>query len=190
MSRPSNSISFQQIQCISFRNTDGIQMQVFLEPMPKRGNYFSGQATFVIGDEITGTHYWPNLAVELTEFISRSHPNQIISKAFPKLEKYDFSTDIAEIKENIKCKFSEQIEGMPDQWHEAFNNAFDDWSGMSATKETLFFIDSTDFVLKELLGEEWAEQDIIPKAKNKDYILVKRMLREFQKALRGEMNSL
>lgn len=190
MSRPSNSISFQQIQCIGFRNTDGIQMQIFLEPMPKRANYYSGKATFVIGDEITGTHYWPNLAVELTEFISKSNPNQIISKAFPKLEKYDLSTDITEIKENIKFKFSERVREMSDQWHEDFNNAFDDWGGMSATKETLFFTDSVDFVLKELLGEEWTEQDIIPKTKNKEYTLVKRMLKEFQIALRGEINLL
>lgn len=191
MTRPCNSLSFQQVQNIEFTNVDGIHMQVFLEPLPKYGSYFSGRATFVIGcDEITGTHYWPNLAVELIEHISQSHPNQIIQKAFSKLQKYDLSTDIVEVKEHIKAKYADEMKEMPKEWHEDFNDAFDDWSGMHATTESLFFTNETEKVLSKLLGDNWQEYDIFPKTKNSEYALVKRMLHEFQIAMRGEMKNM
>lgn len=191
MTRPCNSLSFQQVKSIEFTNVDGIHMQIFLEPMPKRGLYFSGRATFVIGsDGITGTNYWPNLAVELIEHISQSHPNQIIKKAFSKLKKYDLSTDINEVKEHIKVKFADEIKKMSKQWHEDFNDAFDDWSGMHATTESLFFTNETEKVLSELLGQDWQDYDIFPKTKNREYALVKRMLHEFQTAMRGEMKNM
>lgn len=191
MNRPCNSLSFQQVQSIEFTNVNGNHMKVFLEPSPKRGSYFSGRATFVIGsDEITGTHFWPNLAVELIEHISQSHPNQIMHKAFSHVEKYDLSTEIENVREHIKTKYADKIGNMPEQWHTDFNDAFDDWSGMRPTMESLFFTDSTERVLCKLLGDDWQDYDIIPKTKNRDFVLVKQMLGEFQMAMRGEMKNM
>lgn len=191
MNRPSNKLSFQQVQSIEFTNVNGIHMKVFLEPLPKRGSYFSGRATFVIGsDEITGSHFWPNLAVELIEHISQSHPNQIMEKAFSRLEKYDLTTEIDDVREHIKAKYADQMAEMTEQWHTDFDDAFDDWSGMRPTTESLFFTDSTEKVLCTLLGDDWQEYDIIPKTKNGEYGLVKQMLREFQTAMRGEMKNM
>ena len=180
MNRPCNNLSFQQVQSIEFTNKKGVHMQIILEPFPKRGSYFSGRATFIIGsDEIMGTHYWPNLAVELIEH-----------KAFSRLDKFDLATDIEDVREHIKVKYAEEIKRMPEKWHTDFNDAFDDWSGMRPTIETLFFTDNTSAVLSELLGDDWQEYDIIPKTKNRNYVLVKNMITEFQMAMRGEIHKL
>lgn len=191
MNRPCNNLSFQQVQSIEFTNKKGNHMQIILESFPKRGSYFSGRATFIIGsDEIMGTHYWPNLAVELIEHICLSHPNQIMNKAFSRLDKFDLATAIEDVREHIKVKYAEEIKRMPEKWHTDFNDAFDDWSGMRPTIESLFFTYNTSAVLSELLGDDWQEYEIIPKTKNRNYVLVKNMITEFQMAMRGEIHKL